>query len=807
MARLPTDTTYQQFEYSKFLSDDTFTRNQYMPNGIFQTWSRQPDATERYIGLYTFAGRFSGSDDTVESGTSIVTEKQNNFFLGNPDIQTDYSLATQSMMTIGNYHMIDGGTSWYDIPLIPYISSRGGSGDVNQNSLKWGWDVTQKPSIFGQLRAVTNWKYNDVFLVPLIVAWRRRTNGTIYADTANEIGIKEWFDNPVWSRFNNSDEIIGFNIEYDIYTKTEGALNRRYAFLKSRFCGGFEWDFKAGTQPFIIQDGHTTGNGAGTGELQLIEYEQTLGVCANGANLLYGTSMCVTETGRFQYLFIGNTNLNTHEVTITQNLRYDTPYNCDVLFGNHERLLEFGGLAYGHILNMALQKGLPVVMSTSTANLIRGHDVADWANEHTHYPIIDLDTGEILAGSVYGQAILTDSEVYRETSEDGGKGLADIIPEFVPDRTPAEVDPNEYVDEIPLNIPSITPVGKFSRWYSLSANDIDDLLDFLYTGDPTSLTTILDGVKLNGENPMNFLIGLRMFPFNINNYISTQSVEIGFGNGVATGVYGNEITESNFIIDLGSCYFPRYFKNFLDYEPYTTAKLYIPYCNEISIPTSIFVGHTIRVKMIVDIMTGNCVAVVFCDKLPMYYVNGTISCELQITGENATVYVNAAKDMIASGASAIGTLVGAGVSASAGASAASTAKTAPTPRIANGARAQAQDYNQQALSGVGSSITHQSFLTDLYEWYHQPTPLEANGTNTAMTSFFKPQRCYFIIESPVPMDLEGFAEFAGYATMKYAKPSSLSGLFIAHNPNVQPEHATEQETAEINNLLATGVWR
>lgn len=807
MARLPTDRTYQQFEYSKFLSDNTFARNQYMPNGIFQTWSRQPDATERYIGIYTYAGRDTSTDSTIESATSIVSERQNNFFLGNPDINSDYSLATQSMMAVGNYHMIDGETSWSEIPLIPYMMGKGGTGNVNQYSLKWGWDVTQKPSIFGQLRAVTNWKYNDVFLVPLIVAWRQHSNGTVYADTNNEIGIKEWFDNPVWSRFDNSDPILGFNIVYNIYTKTEGALLRRYAFLKSRFCGGFEWNFKDGAQPFIIQDGHTTGSGNGNGELELISYEQTLGVCANGSNLLYGTAFAGEEWGRTQAIFIGNTNLNAREVSVVQSFIGDTSYTCNIMFGNHERLLEFGGLAYGHILNMALQKGLPVVMSTSTANLIRGHDVADWADEHTHYPIIDLDTGEILAGSVYGQAILTDSEVYRETSRDGGKGLPDIIPEFVPDRTPAEVDPNEYVDEIPLNIPSITPVGKFSRWYSLSANDLGDLLDFLYTGDPTSLTTILEGVKLNGENPMNFLIGLRMFPFNINNYISTQSVEIGFGNGVATGVYGNEITESNFIIDLGSCYFPRYFKNFLDYEPYTTAKLYIPYCNEIAIPTSIFVGHTIRVKMIVDIMTGNCVAAVYCDKLPMYYVNGSISCEVQITGENATQYVNAAKDMVASAWSTIGTLAGAGVSASAGASAASTAKTAPTPRMANMANAQKQEFNSSALSQTGSVITHQSFLTDLYEWHHQPTPLEANGTNTAMTSFYKPQRCYFIIESPVPMDLEGFGEFAGYATMKYAKPSSLSGLFIAHNPNVQPEHATEQETAEINNLLATGVWR
>lgn len=100
-----------------------------------------------------------------------------------------------------------------------------------------------------------------------------------------------------------------------------------------------------------------------------------------------------------------------------------------------------------------------------------------------------------------------------------------------------------------------------------------------------------------GENPMNGIIDLRLFPFNValkNSATQAEPIVIGRTN---TGVNGIKLTENvNSLIDLGECTFFTKFKNFLDYEPYTTAQLYIPYIGVLPVSTAEFMGHRISVK-------------------------------------------------------------------------------------------------------------------------------------------------------------------------------------------------------------------
>lgn len=416
------------------------------------------------------------------------------------------------------------------------------------------------------------------------------------------------------------------------------------------------------------------------------------------------------------------------------------------------------------LIKVACQLGMPILTNWADAeNFESAPNIVDWYEQNGDkivIPPLDVTTGFITDNPPKKYSELDDDDPIRKYL-DSDDPLTEVEP---PDTS--DIDKNKYTEETPLNIPSITAVGAFNKYYAISQDDVESLCNFLYTNNQSAITNILDGLKLNGENPMNFLISLKMFPFDIGEYGDITAATIGFGNGVDTGIVAEKLNNFSAILDLGTCTFREYNKNFYDYEPYTHAKLYIPYCGEVSISTAQFVGHAINVKMIVDIITGACCAVVFCDGVAVDYSNGNLAVEIPITGENATEYVSRGMTDISK---SIGSVMG----------------------LANG-------------GGVNS------FLQGLeagYDFNHMPTPLQTNGTSTAQTNFYKPQKCYFIVQSPILLPTLAYKSQVGYACEVTRKLNDLQGFTVCGNvTNITPARATEQEINEIKQLLESGVY-
>lgn len=408
----------------------------------------------------------------------------------------------------------------------------------------------------------------------------------------------------------------------------------------------------------------------------------------------------------------------------------------------------------------------------------------------------------------------------------GQEGVSD--PNSIANKTTSSLPPtditdpdtNNYVTEIDLNEPGVTAFGTFSTWYALSKNDILNLANFLFTADPTSIKAIKDGLALFGENPMNFLLRLYQVPFNPIAHMEHNTGEITFGNGVRTGVMAEEITKPMISFDLGSATFRRYFNNFLDFEPYTTAKLYVPYCDEVSLPTSIFVGSTIKVKLIVDLISGSCLGVVYRNGIPYTYTHGSLVSEIQITGENATQYAVNFKNYMAASMSNLTNVVSSGIGAVSGqtsgggvqlptASQIGISNQAQNARTMQDARLQASSMNSGSsggMSGVVNGVINQASM--YYDFMMQPTALEMSGNSTGYINMIKPQKCYIIetFSQPLSKIPDNYGEVIGYACMESGIIGDYSGFIQCTNANVQPPNATAPETAEINELLNSGVW-
>lgn len=329
----------------------------------------------------------------------------------------------------------------------------------------------------------------------------------------------------------------------------------------------------------------------------------------------------------------------------------------------------------------------------------------------------------------------------------------------------SNTDPNNYTDKIDLNKPTLSNVNVFNRSFAVTSNSVRQLADFLWNADETKFNEIVKGLALMGENPMNGIIDLRLFPFNValkNSATTAEHIVIGRTD---TGVSGIKLAENvNSLIDLGECTFFTKFKNFLDYEPYTTAQLYIPYIGVVPVSTAEFMGHKISVKMIVDYTTGAGTAIVFKDDIPFIYRNGVVGITIPMTGTDSASYAS--------------TVIG---------------------NVVNGAMGIASATVTDSMSGLVNSVNQ------MYSGFATPVQYQNASASSPSVATWQPQKCYFIIDRPILNVPENYGRTVGYACEQTGKLSDFKGFTVVSNPEIN-FRCTDSERQYIVNMLQGGVF-
>ena len=335
---------------------------------------------------------------------------------------------------------------------------------------------------------------------------------------------------------------------------------------------------------------------------------------------------------------------------------------------------------------------------------------------------------------------------------------------YNPDR---ERDNNKYTDTIDLVTPTLTTTGIFNRTFTLTSTDVNQLSNYLWNADDSVFKQIVDGLLLMGGNPIDGIIDLRLYPFNVVTKSQNSGIEDIVIGRTNTSIKGVKITNYNAVLDLGRCTFYPYFGNFLDYEPFTTASLYIPYVGIVPISTADFMGQTISCKMVVDITTGSCTAIVFANKIPIIYKNGNIGVEIPMTGTNSAEYASRIMGGLTSGVT----------------------------DVALGAASKSVG---QVVSGVGSIVDSALSVNN--------TMYNTAGSSSPACGLWQPQNCYFIIQRPVPIVPENYGHTVGYACNYQAKISDCSGYTQTYNVDVSSINAPESEKNAIAGILNNGFY-
>ncbi len=100
-------------------------------------------------------------------------------------------------------------------------------------------------------------------------------------------------------------------------------------------------------------------------------------------------------------------------------------------------------------------------------------------------------------------------------------------------------------------------------------------------------------------NPIENIVAVKAFPFSLTGTSST----IFIGN-VDMQCTGSKLSTNFHKVDAGKIMIPRHFDNFLDYAPYTTVSVYIPYSGIHSLDTSLVMGQELTFDYLVDLVSG-----------------------------------------------------------------------------------------------------------------------------------------------------------------------------------------------------------
>lgn len=219
---------------------------------------------------------------------------------------------------------------------------------------------------------------------------------------------------------------------------------------------------------------------------------------------------------------------------------------------------------------------------------------------------------------------------------------------------------------------------------------------------------------------------------------------------------------------LGSFAIPLKYNSFLDYEPFTTIQIYLPYCGIKELSAKDVIGNMCVLSVSVDFLSGNCVYYLYLrgdNNKILYTWNGNCSMDIPINVEDygrkvSNVVGNVGNMMIS------------------GAIAGTTGSPIAAANVITGGIATAQSIVQKDSTQVGNM-----------------------GSNNGFGGIQYP---YLIIRRPKSLASNNYATINGIPSMKSATINTLSGYTEMNNFRFSSSKATDSEINEIESILKTG---
>ena len=347
----------------------------------------------------------------------------------------------------------------------------------------------------------------------------------------------------------------------------------------------------------------------------------------------------------------------------------------------------------------------------------------------------------------------------------GGDGLGD--------NTSDEVDNPDN--------PQLSPVGGGNNLYCMTEPEMEQTFKFLWDGHNKDIL----GVTISEANIVDSLCNCFYLPFDINLHDSGHCVQAT----VEAAGYASDISSVMIVggydkrFHFGDIDIDEYYGSYLDYAPYTSIGIYLPYIGFKNLDVSKCMGKKINVTYGVDFAQGIATAYIAYyqdgNKQVFAEYSGQMGIPIKVTGKNTTAVENAVKDAaFAIGGFALSAIAVAAAPATGGAS------------LLAGA----------GLAGAGLNAVEKTFNATTI----QPDTVSI-GNAGAENWLISPQGCYIFIQRPRTATPENFKNTNGWATRYTGTISEFTG-YLECSTVINTVSATAEEKNQITNLLKQGVY-
>lgn len=267
--------------------------------------------------------------------------------------------------------------------------------------------------------------------------------------------------------------------------------------------------------------------------------------------------------------------------------------------------------------------------------------------------------------------------------------------------------------------------------------------------------------------------------------VGTKNIRSGFlDSGIPSPII-SRYTE----INCGTLGIPEYYGNYLDYAPYSKAYIYLPFIGVVELNVDDIVGHGVNVTYKIDEYNGSCIAMITVAKVTtvngeqveynnvFYQYSGNCAVELPIAGGSQAAIK---AGMIEAAAWGLGSVIsgvitggmggGLGIGASIG-----------------------NNLAQGAASAVHSVVSAKSSVQ------HSGSFGSSYGALGAKIPFIT-------IVRPKQLQIANYNELYGYQAHKAVTIGACTGYLRCREVHVISPTASDEEKAQIEQLLKTGVY-
>lgn len=354
---------------------------------------------------------------------------------------------------------------------------------------------------------------------------------------------------------------------------------------------------------------------------------------------------------------------------------------------------------------------------------------------------------KIMAGSVSGANYNTDHTNIRIVLHDSGVLPPSVKPDdnkndgnnVSGDNPPSGSTPTD-TSEIGVNLLTTT--------YLLSKTQLNTLGNELWS------TNFMDNVLLLSNSPIENILSCKIFPTTFSGVAAALKV----GNvTMLSGESVQKISASGLSKDTGAITFPQLYNSFLDFEPFTQARIFIPFVGFQPLPVANFIGAQLSLRYVFDVVTGAVSVYLLRDGYIFDKYSGICAVDVPLTASNrAQVEVGQIQSAIT------------GVA-------------------------------QLATGNIGGALSAGLAIAST------PNHFNTRGNAGGYTSQFDPRQPYLIIDRPkAQSEISSYGKTNGFPCNLTKTLSSLKGFTSVHDVHLDDVPCLESERQELKAIMQKG---